>query len=126
MNTAAVIRFTIVCLLALVAAFQPAANARAQSLNPPPPPDAKCISDARGTVCNFTSSNEGTDAPNWNGVICDGFTINNTYHSHAHIKQTFSAAGEIIKEVRHTTFTGTLANSTNPSNSLPIRYSFYI
>jgi hypothetical protein len=57
-------------------------------------------------------------------VVCDGFTVNYTYRSHAQIKQTFNVAGELTKEVRHTTFSGTLANSTDPSKALPYDGNF--
>lgn len=111
-------------LLVGVAACLPVAYAQAQSLNPPPPPDAKCRATANGTLCEFDYANEGENVPSWNGVACDGFTINNTYQSQGHIKQTFDAAGELTKEIRHTAFSGTLTNSSDASKSLPYEGRF--
>jgi hypothetical protein len=96
--------------------------AGAADLNPPLPPDATevhCSTNPHGTVCHYTRARAGSNLPNWNSVVCDGFTINFTFSSVARIKAVYDAAGNLVKEVAHIGFDGTLLNATDASKTVP-------
>ncbi len=103
----------------LVLCNLPVGYVYAQSLNPPPPPDANCSTNPNGTVCHFALTRSGTNLPNWNDVACTGFTINFTFSVATHSVQRYDASGNVTRETRHVDFTGTLANSTNLSKTVP-------
>lgn len=97
----------------------PVSYVHAQTLNPPPPPDANCSTNPNGTICHFIVTRSGANLPNWNDVVCNGFTINFTFSAAGHSEQSYDASGNITQEVRHVGFNGTLANSTNPAKTVP-------
>lgn len=111
-------------VMLLVLCSLPVGYVHAQSLNPPPPPDANCSSNPNGTVCHFVLARSGTNLSNWNDIVCDGFTINFTFSAAGHTKQTYDASGNITQEVRHIGFTGTLSNSSNPGKTVPYEGHF--
>ena len=123
MNTTAFKRYFLAVLLALLASA-PLGHAHAQSLNPPPPPDAKCSTNPNGTVCHFDAVHAGTNVANWGDIVCNGFTINFTFRADTHSDQTYDAAGNVVLEMRHVVFTGTLSNSTNPAKVVPYAGNF--
>ncbi len=118
MNPTAFIR----CLLAIlttVLTLVPLGHAHAQVLNPPPPPDANCSTSPNGTICHFIVTRSGTNLHNWNGVVCDGFTIDFSFSAAGRAIQVYDASGNATQETRHVSFAGTLMNSTAPAKSVP-------
>ena len=118
MNSTAFIR----CLLAILVAMLtlvPLGHAHAQVLNPPPPPDANCSTSPNGTICHFIGTRSGTNLPNWNDVVCDGFTIDYSFSAAGRATRVYDASGIATQETRHVSFTGTLMNSTDRTKSVP-------
>lgn len=96
--------------------------ATAAAFTPPIPPDAidvHCSSSPQGTTCHFTRIRGGTNLPNWNDVVCDGFTISYTFTATAHFRDVYDQAGNLVMEVVQIGFTGTLMNATDPSKTVP-------
>src|SRR5689334_19144887 len=118
MNATPLIRRSLAILLVLLTTV-PLGHARAQPLNPPPPADANCNSNRNGTVCHFIGTRSGTNLPNWNDVVCAGFTVNFTFSAVGHNTWVYDASGSATQETRHVAFTGSLINSTDPAKSVP-------
>ncbi len=123
MTRTALTRYFLAVLLALLA-IAPVGHAHAQSLNPPPPADAKCSTNPNGTLCHFDAIHSGTNVANWNNVVCNGFTISFTFSAATHSDQQYDASGNVTLEARHVIFTGTLSNSTDPAKIVPYDGNF--
>lgn len=118
MNPTAFIRRLLAILLAVLT-FVPLGHAHAQALNPSPPPDAKCSTSPKGTICHYIVTRAGTNLPNWDDVVCDGFTIDYSFSAAGRATQVYDASGNATQETRHVSFTGTLMNSTDGAKSVP-------
>lgn len=118
MNPTAFIR-RLLAILVAVLILVPLGHAHAQVLNPPPPPDANCSTSPNRTICHYIVTRSGTNLPNWNDVVCAGFTINYSFSATGRATQVYDASGNATQETRHVSFTGTLMNSTDPTKSVP-------
>jgi hypothetical protein len=58
------------------------------------------------------------------GQTCDGFIVLATFTSEYNIVSFYDDAGQLVKEIRHVSFTGTLYNSTDLSKSIPYEGRF--
>jgi hypothetical protein len=58
------------------------------------------------------------------GVACQGFIVLVTFKSEYNIVNFYDDAGQLVKQIRHVSFTGTLYNSTDLSKSVPYKGDF--
>jgi hypothetical protein len=58
------------------------------------------------------------------GVACQGFIVLFTVKSEYNIVSFYDDAGQLVKEIRQVSFTGTLYNSTDLSKSVPYEGDF--
>jgi hypothetical protein len=58
------------------------------------------------------------------GVACQGFIVLVTFKSEYNIVDFYDDAGQLVKQIRHVSFTGTLYNSTDLSKSVPYEGDF--
>jgi hypothetical protein len=58
------------------------------------------------------------------GAACQGFIVLVTFKSAYNIVNFYDDAGQLVKQIRHVSFTGTLYNSTDLSKSVPYEGDF--
>lgn len=97
-------------LLSLVAfAFVAVHPAAAQELNPPPPPEATCLTTGQGTICQ--GSLTGTDVNLDIGVSCGSFQVLQNGTFPVRFTLFYNQAGNGTQAVFHVREVGTLSNS---------------
>ncbi|HEX5165039.1 MAG TPA: hypothetical protein VFV93_06550 [Thermomicrobiales bacterium] len=115
-------RRLIFVIVMVVAFLMPVGVAGAAGFTPPIPSDATdahCSSSPQGTICHYTRVRAGSNLPNWNDVVCDGFTISYTFTATGGYRDVYDQAGNLMKEVVQIGFTGTLMNASDPSKTVP-------
>jgi hypothetical protein len=58
------------------------------------------------------------------GATCDGFIVLVTFKSEYNIVNFYDDAGQLVKQIRQVSFTGTLYNSTDLSKAVPYEGDF--
>jgi hypothetical protein len=99
-----------ILLLSLVAfAFVAVHPARAQDLNPPPPPGATCQTTGQGTICQGSFTFSDVNAPI--GVSCGSFQVLESATAPIRFTVYYNEEGNVTQGIFHIRLVGTLSNS---------------
>ncbi len=99
-----------ILLLSLVAfAFVAVHPARAQDLNPLPPPGATCHTTGHGTICHGSFTFSDVNAPL--GVSCGSFQVLESATAPIRFTVYYNEEGNVTQGIFHIRLVGTLSNS---------------
>ena len=93
----------------------------AGALNPPPPPGARCATNAHSTICTFSFTDQQLGVSS--GVSCPGFEVLENALVYIDVRRTYDRNGDLVEAKRHVkqplkNNENVWYNSTDPSKAV--------